>query len=327
MTPEMKNQRDAITGPAARASAWAPSYIAGGAVRLGANGEASVNPALIQAEDLKQRATTGAQGSKTFELPGGAKVDLTPNEWEDYTRTGGLPRRYGGTQVAGPVGMTRTPEATKFAEGRAGTATDYEKSLNGRVEEGHASMLQLGEMADAMKQIRTGGGQEARTKLAGIAQAMGMPDKIINGIAGGDYAATQEFQKLASLSVLTQLRASLQGQGKVNRNEFDVFLKNSTNLETDPRAIEKLFAVRQRAYARDVLEQSAFNDYIDSGKNPANFPSYWASQIAPGGRPIAPGAAPGSKAPAAPAPKANPLEGLADELARRQKIGGVGGQW
>jgi hypothetical protein len=257
-------------------------------------------------------------------LPTGAKVQMTANEMEDYTRTGIVPKRIASDPVAMQgLGISQSPEALKFKEGRAANASEYDKNLNARVEEGHASMLQLGEQAEALKSIRTGGGRESYMKLATIAQAMGMPDKIINGIAGGDYASAQEFQKLSALSVLTQLRAAMQGQGKVNRNEFEVFLKNSANIETDPRAIEKLFAVRQRAYARDVLEQGTWNQYLDNGGDPAKFPTVWSSQIAPGGRQ----APPTQQSPApvvTPKPAGVDPNAIAAELARRQRSGATG---
>jgi hypothetical protein len=142
--------------------------------------------------------------------------------------------------------------------------------------------MRLKESADALKNFQAGGGKETRAQIAQVAQGMGMPDKVVNGIAGGDLASMQEFQKLAvtqAMESLKQTLASQSGQaGRMTQSEFQQFLKVNPNLSTDPQAIKKLYNFSNRVYQRDLAEQQTFQQYLSQGGNPAGFPAYWAQE-------------------------------------------------
>ena len=157
---------------------------------------------------------------------------------------------------------------------------DYETGLNSRVAEGSNLNMRLQESLAAMDKFKGGGGKETRAQLASMAQAIGAPDSVVSGIAGGDLAAMQEFNKLAVQQAMEQLKQSMGGAGRIAQAEFKVFQANNPNLSTDDRAIRKIFDFNTRVYGRDLAEQKAFNQHIESGKTPASFPLVWSSEQA-----------------------------------------------
>ena len=178
-------------------------------------------------------------------------------------------------QLLDPVNAT-----AEFNKGRAGNMNRYEESLNGRVSQGADLNMRLQEAAKAMQTFQSGGGMETRADLASKAQAIGLPDSVVNKIAGGDLAAAQEFNKLAAQQAMEQLKQAMGGAGRISQYEFKVFQQNNPNLSTDPNAVRKIYDFNTRVYNRDLTEQKAFNDHVDSGANPASFPMMWQSQQA-----------------------------------------------
>jgi hypothetical protein len=175
--------------------------------------------------------------------------------------------------------------ATKaFLEGRAKGMNAYEDGLNGRVSQGGEMNMRLQEQLAALDKFKAGGGGETRAQLAQLAQGIpGMPASIVSGIAGGNLAAMQEFNKLAAQTAMEQLKQSMGGAGRISQYEFKVFQNNNPNLSTDPNAIRKIFDFNTRLYNRDLQEQQAFNQHVAAGADPASFPSKWAQQLASDG--------------------------------------------
>jgi hypothetical protein len=117
-----------------------------------------------------------------------------------------------------------------------------------------------------------------------MAQAIpGIPQSVVNGIAGGSLASMQEFNKLAAQTAMEQLKQSMGGAGRISQYEFKVFQNNNPNLSTDPDAIRKIFEFNNKIYRRDLSEQQAFNAHINSGGNPGDFPAQWAQRLAASG--------------------------------------------
>jgi hypothetical protein len=186
-------------------------------------------------------------------------------------------------------GMTndqQNAEASRkaFLEGRAKSMNTYEDGLNGRVSQGGELNMRLQEQLAALNKFKAGGGGETRAQLAQLAQAIpGIPASVVSGIAGGDLAAMQEFNKLAAQTAMEQLKQSMGGAGRISQYEFKIFQNNNPNLSTDPNAIRKIFDFNTRLYNRDLQEQQAFNQHVASGADPASFPSKWAQQLASDG--------------------------------------------
>jgi hypothetical protein len=168
-----------------------------------------------------------------------------------------------------------------FVKKRAAGAADYETSLNGRVTQGADMNMRLQEQLKALNNFKAGGGGETRAQLAQIAQGVpGISPSIVNGIAGGNLASMQEFNKLAAQTAMEQLKQSMGGAGRISQYEFKVFQNNNPNLSTDPDAIRKIFDFNTKIFNRDLTEQKAFNAHVDAGGNPASFASQWQQRQA-----------------------------------------------
>lgn len=206
---------------------------------------------------------------------------------------GGAPAPAGGIGIAG---STPAEDAQRLADVQLRTApqlaqktqeykdmADYGKTLDGHVSESQALLQRVAESREALTKFKAGGGAETRAKLASMAQAFGMPDDLVNKIAGGDLAAAQVFQKFAAqeaLGTMQQALASDSGKGaQGNRISMDLFIKNNPNIGTDPNAIEKVFNFITKQAQQSKAQQDAYHQYKENPKNdPSNFPAYWAGE-------------------------------------------------
>ena len=188
---------------------------------------------------------------------------------------------------AGPADLARAAAQVKvetdpnlgYRNAASANMAEYEKGLNGRVASGQDLMMRINESRDALSKFKAGGGMEMRQQLAKIAQASGASNAVVDGIAGGDLSAAQEFQKLSAQQAMEALKQSMGGSGRISQAEFKVFQQNNPNLDTDPRAIEKVFNFATKVYQRDKAEQDAFANFKRiPGADISAFPNWWASQ-------------------------------------------------
>lgn len=223
-------------------------------------------------------------------LASGGNVGMLPAETKAYVSSvmtrqavgGHQERQQSGAFAAGPSAPEKAAsDATAgFTKGRAENMVKYESNMNDRVAEGGNLNMRLQESLKAMENFDNGGGKETRARLGQLAQAFGMPDKVVNGVAGGELASMQEFNKLAVQQAMETLKASMGGAGRIAQAEFKVFQANNPNLDTDSRAVRKIFDFNTRLYQRDLAEQKSFNEHVDAKKDPAKFPLEWSAQQA-----------------------------------------------
>ena len=174
-------------------------------------------------------------------------------------------------------------------------STDAAKALATKAEhvgaqltESQALLQRIAESRDALRQFTAGGGAEQRVQLAKIAQAIpGMPQSIVDGLAGGSLSAAQQFQKYAAqeaLQTMQQALASDTGKGSQgNRISMQLFIKNNPNIDTDPNAIEKIFNFQTKLHNELLNKSDMLTKFIsdpNSVKDPAVFDNQYAhSQI------------------------------------------------
>lgn len=171
---------------------------------------------------------------------------------------------------------TQQELAKGYQEKRFANTAEYEKGLNESVAQAADLNIRQQEINKALQDFQTGGGKEARSKLAQYAQAVpGMPKSVVNGIAGGDLSAAQEFQKLQVANAMEQLRLAMGGTGRITQSEFAAFQQANPNLNSDPDMVQKVmnFVTRQYQIKRD--EQQTFNKWLADGKNPNDFRAFW----------------------------------------------------
>jgi hypothetical protein len=171
-------------------------------------------------------------------------------------------------------------QSTKEASDMA----DYGKTLNGHLADSQALLQRIAQSREALKKFQAGGGGDTRVQLAQWAQAIpGMRTSVVDKIAGGNLSAAQEFQKYAAqeaLGTMQQALASDTGKGSQgNRIAMQLFIKNNPNIDTDPRAIEKIFNFQTQLHNQLKAQSDAYQQYKKTpGNNPADFPNWWASE-------------------------------------------------
>ena len=206
-----------------------------------------------------------------------------------------------------------------YSGAQATNLAEKGKALSGQVAESQELLKRISQSRDALTRFSAGGGAETRSQLAQFAQSIpGVPQKLVDRIAGGDLSAATEFQKYSVQEAMQTMRQSLasdDGKGSQgNRMAMQLFAKNNPNLDTDPRAIERIFNFQTQLHNQLLAQQDHFVNFTGDPKNPKDltaFDNSWAHKAIDTGivKPeIVTGIAKGL--PASPAkPKGAPLQG------------------
>lgn len=188
----------------------------------------------------------------------------------------------GGTPQMQPTSVPTklSPTREKYLTDLGTNMADYEKGLNEQVTGLNSTMMQIGAVQEAMKEFKVGGGTAARAKLAQLAQAFGMPQGTVDKIASGNLGAAQYFEKQSVTLATAALRAQFAGStSKFTQMEWQRFQEANPNLDTDPRAIEKIFAFAKKVYHLQSQEQKALNLYKQTGEPIDQFPAWWTGKL------------------------------------------------
>lgn len=191
----------------------------------------------------------------------------------------------GSGQASAPTGLS--PQETKLQEDRAKGAVEYENALTETNTVGQENLRVLREMQDAMKEFKAGGGMEVRQRLAQLAQGLGMPNKLVDDIAGGNRGALAEFQKLAVRYATQEMKTNMGSGQRFTNLDFSTFLKNNPTIDTDPRGLDKMFKFLEQGVWRAGQQQEAHQQwkqgwrpkgFTDAGID--SFPAWWTKVLA-----------------------------------------------
>jgi hypothetical protein len=181
-------------------------------------------------------------------------------------------------QVPGGIVTSLPLSRTKMLERIGGDTAEAVGDLNERVEVGSKALMRLEEMRELMKEIRLGGGSELRAKAAQFAQMFDLPAEWVDKIAGGNLGAAQEFQKFALQNSTELLRQMLVGSRMTNM-EFQQFVENNPQLNTDPRAVENIYNFITRMYNYDTMQQREFINFMRKpDARVEEWPAYWTAK-------------------------------------------------
>lgn len=219
--------------------------------------KASSDPTGISQEiENSTRAGTGAVGQASLINPQlmvnaqGQIVQVTPGS--------------GNMSVAGqppntPVINTNPTSAeaaaaTRTVETNVQNFGDYQKDLTARVQASTSNLLRTTEARDLLGKFKPGAGSSVYADIAQKLQAIGAPQALVDKVAGGDLGATQSFNKFLAQSVIAGVRQAAGGdQARVA--EVENFLKNNPTVNTDPRALNRLFDFTDKLAKKDFAEQ------------------------------------------------------------------------
>lgn len=87
-----------------------------------------------------------------------------------------------------------------------------------------------------------------------------------------------EFQKLVVQTTMGQVQQQMPAGSRLNRDEFNIFNSRNPNLDTDPRAVEKIFNFWTRQYQMLHAEQMWLGDFVKKGGNPSDWPRMWQEE-------------------------------------------------
>lgn len=251
--------------------------------------------------------TSGPQGLDLSKLPPLQVAALAKKDPEafangaaDFQRTASLPVTQApavatpqlqsdsqAAQLAADVKLKNDPALTYANDASKALATKAE-SVGSQLNESQALLQRIEQSRDALTKFKAGGGAETRMQLAKFAQAIpGMPQSVVDGVAGGSLSAAQEFQKYAAQEALQTMQQSLandSGKGSQgNRVSMQLFIKNNPNIDTDPNAIEKIFNFQTKLHNETLNKSDMLTKFIadpKTVKDPAVFDNMYAhSQI------------------------------------------------
>lgn len=175
-----------------------------------------------------------------------------------------------------PVFQGPTQTQAEFNKARGTDMADYVKRLDTTVQTMGQNLKSLEPAYDALKQIKAGGGAGTYARLGELAQAFGAPPDLVDKISNGNLAASQEFEKLMVNTTMSQIQSQLPDGSRIAQQEFFTFNKNNPNLNTDPRAIEKIFNFWTKIYNQSADEQKTFADERKKpGFDVQDWPSIW----------------------------------------------------
>ena len=199
----------------------------------------------------------------------------------------------GARQETSPSGSPATQQypmveeaaaTTKAREEEVQRFNEAKKQILGNLQGVNMIEQRLGEAETVLKEFKTGPGRETYMKMATLAGALGL-DEMKDALAGGDYAAAQEFVKLMVPQSLELLRNTLGGQGRITNLEVEQFFKANPNPETDEKAIANIFKFMRRINMLAREEAHAFERYEDRARregkyNITTFDNDWADRMA-----------------------------------------------
>lgn len=186
------------------------------------------------------------------------------------------------TPTPAPAGTSIVPLTTggpslaqqNYTTNRIKDLTDQQNDLDHAVTTGNTLVQNLGEARDALKDFKPGGGADTYAKLASVLQGVGFPQSVVDKVGNGNVGSSQEFQKLMVNTTNAQIKQQVGGSIR-GQQEFDTFQKNNPNIQTDPRAIDKIFNFWTKVYQRNAAEQTQQNQFLKSGGDITDWPSEW----------------------------------------------------
>ena len=234
---------------------------------------ASTEPSKLRQEMLNStRAGTGAQGEAALNAP-----QITTNA------AGNLISATPGTGTSAPLSIEQSnqnqqqppanlnPSTQEVRRAVGGTESnvsnygDYVKGLAGRVEASNNQVLRTTEARDVLNKFKPGAGTQTYVQLAEKLQAMGAPQGLVDKVAGGDLSAAQSANKFLAQAVIAGVRQAAGGdQARVA--EVENYIKNNPTINTDPRALTRLFDFTDKLAKRDFAEQEFLVKQIKNGK-------------------------------------------------------------
>lgn len=169
--------------------------------------------------------------------------------------------------AAPPTPATQTPAASQFWQ-------TYYPAMTERARQSQIAAVPLNNMVNIIDDTRFGGGTTTRAYWAQRAQALGIPDRFVNDLAGGDLSKFQEYEKDQLLSSVATLKSQL--GNVVSNDEFNRFTSVIGNPNSDPRTLRRVVGQMRDLQVLQAREPAAFTSYMQTpGADPGKWSALW----------------------------------------------------
>lgn len=272
---------DVRTMPTAQASGAVRQWARGISLETGAANADQSAPAVQMVQGQQGLVPTNVNPQS----PGGIgpvgptqKQGLAPTV---VTGPSGVPTVIKGTS-AGPAaaagaGAGPTPTSEDWRNFGA-----YQSNLNNRVAVATDSIPRIQEAEKALEQINSGHGSQGYARLGQILQAAGAPQSLVDSVANGSLAASQEAEKYLFQTTFSGLRQAMQGD-PARVAEFQSAEQVFPSIGTDPRASKAVLNFMVDQGKRDYAEQQALVKSRKEGTfNPATWQADYQQQLRAG---------------------------------------------
>lgn len=218
---------------------------------------------------------------------GGLQVTLPPQLTDIPNQEGRFTRAIVRDTGAGPVQpLGSTPNTIQAGElgASAAAAQDITKEASNLTSVLPVRIKALDAIEDAMKLTQLGGGTPTRERLARAMQALhnigitSITEADIDKAAGGSLADVQKFNNQIKPLLTNMLTHDAAGQGKVMLPEVEAYM-HLLDTAQDPRSIVSALNLIRRGYRIAYDKAQKWPEYRDSGKNPADFNTYYISHL------------------------------------------------
>jgi hypothetical protein len=232
----------------------------------------------------------GGLGTVVSEPGRGPTNPLQPGATPETPPGMDQPKEYippGRGNSAGSVLVKPAPGELEFQLKTKEGMAEYKKALDTNADLSVNVLKRVEEMEKAFTMVRAGGGTEVMVAGAKMLQAIPVPEKyeaqkqaLLDKLVGGDLGAAQEIQKLAVRGAMEDLRQATGRGDPIAATEFQQFVKSNPNLDTDPRAIEKIFNFTRELAKLNLDKQQAFTAYSKTNNPIEDFPTEWSKELA-----------------------------------------------
>jgi hypothetical protein len=175
-----------------------------------------------------------------------------------------------------------TTSATDIASGAAKNFTDYQGQLNKDVNSGYQQYMRNQQVRQLLKEYQTGlSAPDARSAFASNLQNL-FPESdaaraLAEKINGGNVGSGQELAQILSAAGLTNVIKTLDGNGRVNKAEYQALQEHAEKNTSDPSAMLGIMGFQDNLYKQQLAEQQALAAQVKAGKlNPQTWEADYA---------------------------------------------------
>jgi len=169
------------------------------------------------------------------------------------------------------VGPTQQAEASEAGKNFANQALAVDSDARAA----QSVLARNQEITGLSNMFTPGAATPARENVAKWASALGMPDSVVNDIAGGNLSAIQAMGKQVVQGAFDSAKTALSGGGRITQAEIILQAKNSPNVAMTKPAIDAMIQFQNGVAQWQVDKQQGKDAWISNRGSYAGFEADW----------------------------------------------------